>query len=82
MGTTKIFEFKFSKSLFWFFLMILRQTFWGALEKNIWSGFIKGCVIPEWSALLLIKQRNHNKRFGEFESKCSGGSDVANKLEV
>ena len=52
---------------------------WGALEKNIRLGFRKGCVIPEQFALLLIKQKNHNKRFGEFEFKYFGGSDVANK---
>ena len=56
--------------------MILRQTIWGALEKNIRLGFRKGCVIPERFAL--AKQKNHNKRFGEF--KYFGDSDVANKL--
>ena len=39
-------------------------------------------MIPEQFALLLIKQKNHDKRFGEFEFKYFGGSDVANKLEV
>ena len=47
--------------------MILWQTIWGTLEKNIRLGFRKGCVIPEWFALLLIKQKNYNKIFGEFE---------------
>ena len=37
-------------------------------------------MIPERFALLLIKQKNHNKRFGEFEFEYFGGSDVANKL--
>ena len=49
-------------------------------QKRI--GFRKGCVIPEGFSLLLIKQKNHNKRFGEFEFKYFGGSDVANKLYV
>ena len=62
--------------------MILRQTIWGALEKNIRLGFRKGCVNPEQFALLLIKQKNHNKRFVEFEFKYFGGSDVANKLDI
>ena len=31
------------------------------LEKNIRLGFRKGCMIPEQLALLLIKQKNHNK---------------------
>ena len=39
-------------------------------------------MIPERLALLLIKQKNHNKRFGGFEFKYFGGSDVANKLSV
>ena len=60
--------------------MILQQTIWGVLEKNIRLGFKKGWVIPERFALLLIKQKNHNKRFGEFE--YFGGSDVANKLYI
>ena len=60
--------------------MILWQTIWGVLEKNIRLGFSKGCVNPGWFALLLIKQKNHNKRFGEFEFEYFGGSDVANKL--
>ena len=62
--------------------MILGQTIWGALEKNIRLGFRKGCVIPERFALLLIKQKNHNKKFGEFEFEYFGGSDVPNKLFV
>jgi hypothetical protein len=37
-------------------------------------------VIPEQLALLLMKQKNHNKRFGELEFEYFGGSDVANKL--
>ena len=37
-------------------------------------------MIPEQLALLLIEQKNHNKRFGEFE--YFGGSDVANRLLV
>ena len=77
-----MFEFQFSKSLFWFFLMILGQTIWSALEKNIRLGFRKGFVIPEQFPLLLIKQKNHNKRFGEFEFKYFGGSYVANKLKI
>ena len=60
--------------------MILRQTIWGALEKNIRLGFRKGCVIPERFAL--AKQKNHNKRFGEFKFEYFGDSDVANKLVV
>ena len=36
---------------------------------------------PERFALLLIKQKNHNKIFGELEFKCFGGSDVTNKLK-
>ena len=31
-------------------------------------------------ALLLIKQKNHDKRFGEFKFEHFGGSDVTNKL--
>ena len=62
--------------------MILRHTIWGALEKNIRLGFRKGCLIPKWFVLLLIKQKNQNKRFGEFEFEYFGGSDVANKLYV
>ena len=58
----------------------LRQKIWGALEKNIRLGFIKGFVIPEQFALLLIKQKNHNKRFGEFEFEYFGDSDVMNRL--
>ena len=50
------------------------------VEKNIRLGFRKGWVIPERFALLLIKQKNQNKRFGEFEFEYFGGSDVANKL--
>ena len=58
--------------------MILRYTIWGELGKIIRLGLRKGCVIPERFALLLIKQKDHNKRFGEFE--YFGSSDVANKL--
>ena len=36
-----------SSNLCFDFSMILRQTIWGALEKNIWLGFRKGCVNPE-----------------------------------
>ena len=61
--------------------MILQQKVWGALEKNIRLGFRKGCMTPDWFALHLIKQKNHNKRFGEFEFEYFGGSDVANKLK-
>ena len=39
-------------------------------------------MIPEQFALLLMKQKNHNKRFGEFKFEYFGGSDVANKLYV
>ena len=46
----------------------------------MWSW--KGFVVPEWFALLLIKQKNHKKRFGEFEFEYFGGSDVVNKLYV
>ena len=60
----------------------LWQKIWGALEKNIRLGFIKGFVITEWFVLLLIKQKNHNKRFGEFEFEYFGGSDVMNRLIV
>ena len=35
-------------------------------------------MIPEQ----LIKQKNHNKRFGEFELEYFGDSDVMNKLYV
>jgi hypothetical protein len=59
--------------------MVLQQTIWGGLEKNR-LGFRKGCVNPERFALLLIKQKNQNKRFGEFEFEYFGGSDVVNKL--
>ena len=62
--------------------MILQQTISGPIEKNIRLGFRKGCVIPEWFALLLIKQKNHNKRFGEFEFEYFGDSNVPNKLYV
>ena len=37
-------------------------------------------MIPNWLALFLIKQKNHNKRFGVFEFEYFGGSDVVNKL--
>ena len=50
------------------------------LEKNIRLEFRKGWVIPERFILLLIKQKNHSKRFREFELEYFGGSDVANKL--
>ena len=50
------------------------------LEKNIRLGFRKGFVNPERFTLLLIKQKNHNKRFGEFKFEYFGGSDVTNKL--
>jgi len=39
-------------------------------------------VIPEQLAQLLIKQINHNKRFGEFEFEYFGDSDVVNKLQI
>ena len=39
-------------------------------------------MIPEQLALLLIKQKNHNKRFGEFEFEYFGDSDVVNKLQI
>ena len=45
-------------------------------------GFRKGCVIPERLALLLIKQKKYNKRFGEFEFEYFWDSDVVNKLIV
>ena len=80
--TSKIFEFESSKSLCWFFLMIPRQTIWGALEKNIRLGFRKVCVIPEWFALLLIKNKKHNKRFGKFKFKYFRSYDVTNKLII
>ena len=51
-------------------------------EANIILGFRKGFVIPERLALLLIKQKNHNKRFGQFEFEYFGDSDVVNKLFV
>ena len=57
--------------------MILQQTIWGALEKNVRLRFWKCCVNRKQFALLLIKQKHHNKRFGEFE--YFGGSDVVNK---
>ena len=37
-------------------------------------------MIPEQLALLLIKQKNHNKRFGEFKFEYFGGSDVVNNI--
>ena len=37
-------------------------------------------MIPEQLALLLIKQKNHNKRFGGFDFEYFGDSDVVNKL--
>ena len=37
-------------------------------------------MIPERFTLLLIKQKSHNKRFGEFEFEYFGDSDVMNKL--
>ena len=61
-------------------LLILWQTIWGALEKNTRLGFRKDCENPERFVLLLIKQKNHNKRFGEFEFEYFGGSDGSNKL--
>ena len=39
-------------------------------------------MIQEQLALLLIKQKNHNERFGEFEFEYFGDSDVVNKLLV
>ena len=39
-------------------------------------------MITERLALLLIKQKNHNERFVEFESEYFGDSDVVNKLLV
>ena len=62
--------------------MILGQTIWGVLEKNIRLEFRKGFGIPEGFALRLIKQENHNKRFGEFEFEYFGGSNVANKSVI
>jgi len=44
--------------------------------------FRKGCVIPEQLALLLIKQKNHNKRYREFEFEYFGDSNVVNKLDL
>ena len=61
--------------------MILRQTIWEALEKNVRLGFRKGCVIPEQFSLLLIKQKSHNKKFGRFKLEYFGGSDGSNKLQ-
>ena len=69
-----------SPNLWFDFFMLLQQTIWGALEKNISLGFRKGCVNLDRFALLWIKQKNHNKRLGEFE--YFGGSDVVNKLLV
>ena len=37
-------------------------------------------MIPGQLALLLIKQKNDNKIFGEFEFEYFGDSDVVNKL--
>ena len=59
-----------------FFYWICNKQF----EVNIRLRFRKGCVIPEQLALLLIKQKNHNKRFGEFEFEYFGDSDVVNKI--
>ena len=58
--------------------MNLQQT----IEANIRLRCRKDCVIPEQLALLLIKQKNHNKRFGEFEFEYFGDFDVVNKLDV
>ena len=66
-----------SPNLCFDFLMILQQTIWGALEKNIRLRFWKCCVNREQFTLLLIKQKHHNKRFGEFE--YFGSSDVVTK---
>ena len=52
------------------------------LEANIRLRFRKGFVIPVWLALLLIKQKNHNKRFGGFEFEYFGDSDVVYKLDL
>ena len=60
--TSKIFKFEVSKSLVWFFLMILQHTIWGVLEKNIRLGFRKVCVITEQFTLLLIKQKKNHKK--------------------
>ena len=49
------------------------------LEKNIRLRLRKGFVILERLALLLIKQKNHNRIFGEFE--YFGGSDVVKGLK-
>ena len=39
-------------------------------------------MIPEQLALLLIKQKNHNKRFGEFEFEHFGDSNTVNNLKL
>ena len=39
-------------------------------------------MIQERFALLLIKQKNYNKRFGEREFEYFGDSDVVNKLFI
>ena len=60
-----------------FFKLICNKQF----EAIIRLRFRKVSVIPEQLALLLIKQKNHNKRFAEFEFENFGNSDVVNKLE-
>ena len=50
--------------------------------RKEYFGFRKSYVIPEQFTLLLIKQKNPNKRFGEFKFEYFGGSDVTNKLDV
>ena len=52
------------------------------LKKNIRLGFRKCCASPERFTLLLIEQKHHSKRFGEFEFKYFGGSDAVNKLFI
>ena len=46
------------------------------------SRFRKGCMILEQLALLLIKQKNHNRSFGKFKFEYFGSSHCVNKLKV
>ena len=53
---------------FFIFLMILRHTILDALERNIRA------IRPT-----LMKQKNHNKRFGKLEFDYFGDSNVVNR---
>ena len=66
----------------WILQIFVLILFNDSATNNLRLSFKKGCVIPEQLTLLLIKKKNHNKRFGEFEFKYFGGSHVANKLKI